>query len=84
MPLVTGKLEDFLWTTKTCSNLNSSYNYIKKFCFELSFLTFIPCSPEHENAYNNNNNNILLIQSWSHRGQLHKYNNYDQYNLRNC
>ena len=23
------------------------------------------------------NNNILLIQSWSHRGQLHKYNNYD-------
>jgi hypothetical protein len=62
MPLVTGKLEDFLWTTKTCSNLNSSYNYIKKFCFELSFLTFIPCSPEHENAYNNNNNNILLIQ----------------------
>jgi len=19
----------------------------------------------------------LLIQSWSHRGQLHKYNNYD-------
>jgi len=24
------------------------------------------------------NNNTLLIQSWSHRGQLHKYNNYDQ------
>jgi hypothetical protein len=32
----------FLWTTKTCSNLNSSYNYIKHICFELSFLTFIP------------------------------------------
>jgi hypothetical protein len=42
MPLVTGKLEDFLWTTKTCSNFNSSYNYIKNICFELSFLTFIP------------------------------------------
>jgi hypothetical protein len=41
MPLVTGRLEAILWTTKTCSNLNS-YNYIKKFCFELSFLTFIP------------------------------------------
>ena len=36
------KLEDFLCTTKTCLNLNSSYNYIKNICFELSFLTFIP------------------------------------------
>ena len=42
MPLATVKLEDFLWTTKTCSNLNSSYNYINNICFELSFLTFIP------------------------------------------
>jgi hypothetical protein len=42
MPLATGKLEDFLWTTKTCSNLNSSYNYIKNICFEISFLTVIP------------------------------------------
>ena len=42
MPLAIGKLEDFLWTTKTCSNLNSSYNYIKHICFELSFLTVIP------------------------------------------
>jgi len=29
---------------------------------------------EHEYKY-------LLIQSWSHRGQLHKYNNYDQYSI---
>jgi len=42
MPLVTGKLEDVLWTTKTCSHLNSFYNYIANFCFELSSLTFIP------------------------------------------
>jgi len=35
-------LEAFLWITKTCSNHNSSYNYIKNICFELSFLTFIP------------------------------------------
>ena len=42
MPLATVKLEDFLWTTKTCSNLNSSYNYINNICFELSILTFIP------------------------------------------
>ena len=50
MFLVTVKLEDFLWTTKTCPNLNSSYNYIKNICFELSFLTFI-LAPVHENAY---------------------------------
>jgi len=36
------KLEAFLWITKTCSNHNSSYNYIKNICFELSFLTYIP------------------------------------------
>ena len=32
----------FLWITKTCPNLNSSYNYINNFCFELPFLTVIP------------------------------------------
>jgi hypothetical protein len=36
------KLEDFVWTTKTCSNFNSPYNYIKHICFEISLLTFIP------------------------------------------
>jgi hypothetical protein len=32
-----------LWPLEnwTCSNFNSSYNYIKNICFELSFLTFI-------------------------------------------
>ena len=36
IPLATVKLEDFLSTTKTCSNGNSSYNYIKKISVSIS------------------------------------------------
>ena len=50
MPLATVKLEDFLWTAKTCSNLNSSYNYIKKYLFRTFIFNIYP-SPVHENAY---------------------------------
>jgi hypothetical protein len=50
IPLVTVKLEDFLWTTKTCSNHNSSYNYIKKYMFRTLIYNIYP-SPVHENAH---------------------------------
>jgi hypothetical protein len=80
MPLATGKLEDFLWTTKACSNFNSSYNYIKNICFELFIFSIHPSAVHENGMFNRSGSKYMLSkQSWCANFNGNAFTNFRKY-----